>query len=412
VIRDNLSAKNHALVNVLAKTADADSLGSLSETDWAAMTEFAITKNLAPLLFHRLRQCGLDGCVPDPVREKLSDSYLASAAMGALLSGQLKLMLNALGAGDIPVIVLKGAHLAHNVYENPALRPMIDIDLLVRQEDLSTAESIMGKLGYHSPGKVWIDAPDPTWKHLPRMFKTDAMPVEIHWTIRDPNNALEIQPDKLWDRAVASEYAGAFALALSPEDLLLHLCLHAVHHHAFQAGLRDICDVDQTIRRHADELNWQILADRAKEWKASASAWIALNSAASLLGTPVPEDFLDALKPPHVDDELISWLYARLLGHSAGFSSPGFSNLVQKGGIASPLRTLAKAMFPSRRDMSGMYPISASSFWIVLYYPIRWVDLIRRYLPMLWSTILGDDKAKVMAENQVMRRRLRKWLQG
>jgi len=411
VIRNNLSAKNHALVNALSKTADADSLGSLGETDWAAMTEFAITKNLAPLLYHRLRQRSLEVCVPDLVRQKLSDSYLASAAVGALLSGQLKLILNALGASDIPVIVLKGAHLAHNVYEHVALRTMIDIDLLVRQKDLSLAESIMERLDYHSKVKVWTGAPDPTWKHLPRMFKTDAIPVEIHRTILDLDDELEIQPDELWDRAVAAEYVGVSALSLSPEDLLLHLCVHAVYQNAFQGGLRDICDVDQTVRHHVDELDWKTIAVRADKWKAQTTVWLAMNAAASILGTPVPGDFLKAIKPGRIDDELNSWLQDFLFDHSVGFSSPRFSELIQVRGIASNTRVLISGLFPSPREMSQKYSIAASSICFVLYYPVRWVEMIRRYFPMLWRMIQGDGKAKVMAENQAMRGRLRNWLQ-
>jgi hypothetical protein len=65
-----------------------------------------------------------------------------------VLYRQLKEILIEFNKNNIPVILLKGAHLAQFVYGNIALRLMSDIDLLVKKEDLGCACAIIIKYGY------------------------------------------------------------------------------------------------------------------------------------------------------------------------------------------------------------------------------------------------------------------------
>ena len=60
--------------------------------------------------------------------------YYNSAARNMRLYKQLENFLDKFATEKIPVIMLKGAHLAWTVYPNMALRPMADVDLLVRNE--------------------------------------------------------------------------------------------------------------------------------------------------------------------------------------------------------------------------------------------------------------------------------------
>ena len=57
--------------------------------------------------------------------------YLASAHRNLRLFGELRQILRAFNAAGLSVIPLKGACLAEMIYGNIALRPMVDVDLLL-----------------------------------------------------------------------------------------------------------------------------------------------------------------------------------------------------------------------------------------------------------------------------------------
>src|SRR5690349_12481290 len=61
----------------------------------------------------------------------LRDQYLATALRALRIATQLDELLVAFASAAIPAMPLKGAHLAFLVYGDPAVRPMIDLDILV-----------------------------------------------------------------------------------------------------------------------------------------------------------------------------------------------------------------------------------------------------------------------------------------
>ncbi|MCP4365035.1 MAG: nucleotidyltransferase family protein [Planctomycetes bacterium] len=83
----------------------------------------------------------------------------------------------------MPVILLKGAHLAQVVYSNIALRPMGDIDILVKKNDLPKAKELLLELGYTPIKEVDIATACAYSQHISPMIKQNAPPVELHWTL-------------------------------------------------------------------------------------------------------------------------------------------------------------------------------------------------------------------------------------
>ena len=57
-------------------------------------------------------------------------------------------LLEAFAAFGIPIILLKGAALAHRIYPKPALRPMVDIDVLINPADIERAVRSQAVSGY------------------------------------------------------------------------------------------------------------------------------------------------------------------------------------------------------------------------------------------------------------------------
>ena len=114
--------------------------------DWDEFLTQAARHAVAPLIYYALKE--EDAVLPDHVKEKLATAYYQTALHNTLLYERLGKIVDAFNTAEVPVILLKGAALAQNVYGNVALRPMGDLDFLVRKEKMSRAERLLVELGY------------------------------------------------------------------------------------------------------------------------------------------------------------------------------------------------------------------------------------------------------------------------
>ena len=281
----------------LGEPASILSAATSSTVDWERVLEIARQNRLEPLLYRGVRRLP-EGGVPSGALAALKEQYLANAARNALLLRALGRLLRALDAAGIPVIVLKGACLAELAYPERALRPMGDIDLLVREEHVDAVEPALRGIGY----RITHDAPtreDLKVRHHHWIFQGDeparGIPVEVHWSLHPPGTRFQAAIPAIWERAAPARLAGAPALVLSPEDLLLHLITHAARHR-FNAGVLALCDLAAVIGSSGGSLNWTSLAPRANEWQSVAEAGVMLELARELLGAQIPEATLAALR--------------------------------------------------------------------------------------------------------------------
>jgi hypothetical protein len=182
-----------------------------------------------------------------------------------------------LDRAGIPVIVLKGALLAKRIYRDIGLRTMLDADLLFRKRDLGRAQKLLSKAQYVPYGKK--------------------IHIDYHWTLDAVLEKTGIGMDGLWQRAVPVSISGQPALALSSEDLILHLALHTAYHHLFQqGGLRSLCDIRAVVAHYRNRIDWDVVKLRAQRWNIEKAVWLTLYLAKSLLKADIPESFLSTMK--------------------------------------------------------------------------------------------------------------------
>jgi hypothetical protein len=224
------------------------------------------------------------------VHQRLKDNEVADVAGVLLLDVALKRTLEALERRDIGAIVLKGPVLARRLYDSAAFRPYHDVDIVVHAEQLDLASRTVLELGFIEipyEAEVARAAFESSGAEEPfhRMFvstKQRAL-VEVH---ADPLQ-LGLKPkveDDRWERAVPTPALGPGALALSDEDQLVQLCVHA-HKHGF-SRLIWLKDLDLFVRRLGAALDWRSVDDVSRREGVRSSIWYALSLATELLGTP------------------------------------------------------------------------------------------------------------------------------
>ena len=389
-----------------------DELGRLSAEDWTGVAQQGVMLGVAPLLYYRLQGLGPGTSVPPKVRLGLREMYLHSAGAGMRLHHQLAQVLTALQGAEVPAIALKGAHLAEVVYGDTALRPMSDIDLLVKRPDLSRAEDALREIGYTPHRPFWVEAESDMHHHLPRFTRPGSASVEVHWTLVRPTDPFDVDENGLWSRARPATIAGAQALVLSPEDLLLHQCLHMAFGHRFRVGLRPLCDVAEILRHYREETDWKQTADRARQWNADRCAYLVLRIAREWLSAAVPHGALQALEPHDLDPKFVLWTKEEML--SAPDSTPSLhADFAQMWGtrrLRAKVSLFARHAFPSPKALSRAYPVPPSSRRIYLYYLVHLRDLLFRYAKTAWRLLRRDEQLVAVAKRKERGNILRDWL--
>ncbi len=289
----------------------------------------------------------------------------------------------------VKVIALKGAYLAEAVYGDLALRPMCDTDLMVPRADLARAGGALLDMGGAHLKQHNQAAPAPGAKREDiepgRGMKRHGLPVFIrdlgvalHWTIVSPTEPFRIDAAGLWDRARPATTADVEVLSLSPEDLLLHLCLHFCHEDGCK-GLRCLCDIAETIRHFGGRMDWPQVVDRARERGAPRYAGLSLHLARTLLGATVPKDALCRLVPGGIDARLVKKATECVLVQEGydDWSLLPFPNRFGGKWTLERVKALRDVVFLPRDEMASRYPRARDSRHLWPYYFLRSADLLR-----------------------------------
>ena len=275
----------HSLPAALVGDSPDRPLFDLTAPDSEAVLEHASAHGLTFLLQ------GLPG-LPASVQEQVHQECLGITARNLALAGELRKLLRAFRDQRIPCLPLRGLALADRLYGNIPPRPMGDIDLLVRKEDLHRLQALFRNLGFtemdRRPG--FAGAFSYTLKFF--VERSLMVVIEPHWTIAYPPFVDRLDMEAVWSRCVPARVVGEQTLSLGREDLLVHLCLHLTHRD--DAPFLWLYELDRYIRQESDAMRWDLALSQSHEVGIERLVGHALNEAVAKLGAPVPADVIDS----------------------------------------------------------------------------------------------------------------------
>ena len=375
--------------------------------DWNAVTTIAADHILTPLLYKRLKESDANALVPADLWERMRQVYVASAVRSMCFERDLRGVLRSLRSSGINVVVLKGMFLAEVVYGDAALRSMADVDIMVPREELPRVQATLLDMGFAPREREDTELRCRTTKGLAPFTRSGFM-VEPHWNLSHPTSPFRTDVDGLWARARPATIAGVEVLALSPEDLLLHLCLHTVHKHSLGLGLLPFCDIAETVRHYAGELEWSRLADRAREWGAARHVGLALDLARSLLDAEVPGFVLEQLIAGGLDSRTLETARESVLVRTGyGQWVPFFDEFGARS-FGDKVRVSWERVFLSREQMVTRYPASRAARFLWPYYALRVRDVARAF----GSYVRRRGRLMILSRGRDPSAALVKWLNG
>ena len=390
----------------LVLRGDAAGLRETGGPDWAACAAMAREHGLSPLLYHHAQALAAEWPLPPEQAQALHDNYLVAAVDGRASLDAAASALARLAEAGIEVVVLKGLHLVAAVYESPALRRMLDIDLLVRPEQLEAARAALLAAGYASE-----DVDDPTLHHAARLVKPRTPPVELHHALSPDRSPFRIVLERLRARAVPITVGAQPALGLCAEDLLLHLCLHLAYNHRCLVPLRNVYDVAGVIEWAGTALRWELLEETARASGTRRAVFCGLGLARDLFAAEVPAALLERLAPAADRDAVLRAARENVMAYTA--SGPYWMGMAL--GDARPARTvggiLGRVFAPPDRllETSGRTVSRAKLAWIYLTRP---AVLAYRHRRLLADLLLARPGARAQLRLARSGAALESWIAG
>lgn len=378
---------------------------------WDELVQLADRYGLSPLLYHQLHgDIGLWSAIPVNIQEHLEQRYLASAQRNLQIYYQFLKLIKALKQYETPVILLKGIYLAHAVYGDRALRPMVDVDILVNWQDLATVENTLHTLGFRLSewrNREWCLR---NHYHLAFVHPELDFTVEVHWHIQRPEAPYVVEIDELWGHAQPVTIAGVRLLALSNEHLVLHQCLH-IAKHAFRIGPRPVYDLVATLLRYQSQIDWYQVQFLAERWRLSKTVFLALYFAHEFFDG-VPELVMKRFTPGEMEPVILDTARQQILafGSTSKRLSTEFLQLWEEDQEQRKVAHLFRRVFLPRDLMAGIYQLPPSSWRLYLYYPVRLFDLLTRYPLVVRNLIHRDDVTLNWAQQTTKVDALQEWL--
>jgi len=241
------------------------------------------SSRLLPAVYSNLR----DVAPEDPWLDFARTEYLRARYSNLLRFDDAAPVLGALGESGVAVLLLKGAALVAAHHGDPGLRPMVDLDVMVKEEDAERAIALLLGRGYAPAAPV--DAAARAIVHSVPFTRQGAPPFDLHW------RAFELEEDRaIWDSAAEMTYQGVTVRVPGPADQLLHACVSGSSWD-WDAPQRWVLDAMAVVRSSGDRLDWGALVARAIALRLSTSVHDALRFLREEFGAAIPGQALSAL---------------------------------------------------------------------------------------------------------------------
>ncbi|GEM_PF-3113446 len=253
--------------------------------------------------------------LPADVHDALDALHHGALARNMVLFSELGRIQEAAEKRGIALIPLKGVPAIACLHGGDiAMRPMADLDLLVRPSRMDEALALLDGLGYAPARSPICSFLQEKARHaLPRVHPRRKAMVEIHrgadYAFRDMGQA-----------AMPDFFAGARRVAVDGREMLLpswpawmfQWAVHTVYMDVYSNKMRDLYDMARLLAFHGDEVPWSEVVDPCRTLYLLRPLAMGLALVEDLFGVAPPSPWKERLRalafPPAPVRDLPVWL--------------------------------------------------------------------------------------------------------
>lgn len=334
------------LFNLARKDSSID-FYSFSGIDWDYFLKTARSMRIAPFIYYNIKDKNFN----QDIVFKLKEEYKKNLFANILILDELKKVADSLNKSKIEFVLLKGAALIQNVYPDFGVRPLSDLDLLIKFKDLKEANTILENLGFRLYEKNSYKRGKLTYiKNSQKFLKF----LDLHWELESfpfLRKIINFNLEEIFDRAEEVQDKKELRV-LSPFDNLIYLCVHLSLHHSFE--LFWLLDIYLLIDKYYNKINWQDLILYCEEHNIENAVYFPLYYTKRYFKAAVPDYVLDRLKESCSCADYIS----RVIENRRIKNLNYFLPIILQKGLILKLKFLYSALF-DRNTLSRLLHLSS-----------------------------------------------------
>ncbi|MCK4338146.1 MAG: nucleotidyltransferase family protein, partial [Candidatus Aminicenantes bacterium] len=345
-----------------------------SNPDWNEFLEKASLEGIGPLTYSHLKQ--FSNIIPEDVFSRLKGMYIQNAAHNIYIYKGMEPLFADTDGQNIPIAVIKGAHLAQSVYSDSNNRPFVDIDLLVYPLALAGLKEKLEILGFTQETNLNSESGQNSlleqyWTYRP-VYKKDRLFLELHTNFPGLHCPFISEKD-LWNNLKTLNFIDAPVPVLSPEYELCLLCLHAQQHS--YSRLIWLADIARSVQK--ENINWNKVMGICRKEGIEASVFWGLHLVGLLWPGTISEHALSRFCIRRMEKWFLRFLWpeknviSRIAVIDYPMHIPTFLALMRRKKLFSALKILLKIYFPPQGWIVYYYGIPSHSIKIFFHYAWR-----------------------------------------
>ena len=353
-------------------------------SEWPALVAFIENAGLAGIVLERAASTRDE--LPQWAMERLRPAAARTAADNLHAMHHTEPLIGAFHRGGVPVMLLKGAALITTVYQRPDLRPMSDVDLLIRPDDAERAAELLLREGCRPGFALLSDDFFPKYYYETEWIIPSPRPVrlDVHARPFRPLRISRTMPDDaFWKDPRRTRIGATDVWVPRLEFLFIHLAAHLAFHGCTR--LLWMYDLKRFSEVHGTTLDWRLIVESSRRWRLSVAVHRGVQCAAEMLGPICPPEVLKnlAAQPGSWRDRLS---LARAPHDAEAPLLHVLCNLLCTPGVAFRLGYLRALLLPGRGHLAGLYKRRHAG-WVAVAHIWRCLRVIGRvfYSPLVAS---------------------------
>ncbi len=243
--------------------------------DWAWINDIVFNHNLGPIFKHTL--AGYD--VPTFLSTQWHQEQLITFVRNTRALVSAIKLFRIMDAAAIPAAVIRGISLSNHIYPGDclSLRPMCDVDMLIRPYDRENVKRALDAEGIHITKRLRSQL----------VYRVNDIAFEIHWSLLTPKRyRFAVDSEVFLETRQRIDLPEGRIYCLSYEYELIGLVVHAFIHHELK-GILALVDMAILIEHY--KLDWQFIAEWCKKARLSRMFAFTLSLADYLFGLNLEE---------------------------------------------------------------------------------------------------------------------------
>ncbi len=362
---------------------------------WTAKYELsqmeAGTFHLLPLVYQRLSQYDIE---PEGLGI-LNGVYKRSWFNNIIVLRNGYQAIELFNSSHIPCIVIKGMGLLSLYQNNPALRPMFDIDILVPRDKVEHAIQLLIENGWRPhwgvSGKLLSDvlvSKCHSWG-----FIRNGKDMDLHWHALHQAQH-ESADDDVWKHSRVTQVLGRDVTVPSATEQLLHTILHGIRPGSSRLGAW-VIDAVYILQQNADDINWSRFLQQVSRLHLQVICFDALSYLVNHFPLSIPDYVMQNLQVSRYSK--LQWLEYRAITNQVGsqqilcsFAKGYMKQRRQEN--TNAFSSLLTYMMQLSRDRLEVIPGNGYAAWPLIRKVFSYLPRLRQYCEEVFPAQIYPEK--------------------